>query len=57
MNKPTANYRMSKPLKTMLALGSFKNQHDRGSWKRVMIDAEIEANKKPKTSKADKDTA
>lgn len=46
MNKPTANYRMSSRLKTMLALGKFRDAHDRGQWKRAMIDAEIEANKK-----------
>ena len=46
MNKPTANYRMSKPTKTMLALGKFRDAHDRGQWKRAMIDAELEANKK-----------
>ena len=51
MNKPTANYRMSKPLKTMLALGKFRNEHDRAQWKRAMIDAELEASKKVKTEK------
>lgn len=51
MNKPTANYRMSKPTKTMLALGKFKDAHARGQWKRAMIDAELEASKKVVTGK------
>jgi hypothetical protein len=54
MNKPTANYKMSKPLKTSLALGGFKDQHLKAQWKRAMIDAEIEAAKKPKVTKGDR---
>lgn len=57
MNKPTANYRMSKPLKTSLALGKFKDEHHKAQWKRAMIDAEIEATKKPKITKGDKSAA
>lgn len=52
MNKPTANYKMSSRLKTALALGKFRDEHDRGAWKRAMIDAEIEAAKKVKTEKS-----
>lgn len=56
MNKPTASYKMSKPLKMMLASRASKlNAHDLGSWKRAMIDAEIEANKKPKMTKEDRE--
>lgn len=51
MNKPTANYRMSKPTKTMLALSRFKNQNQRDGWKSAMIDAELEAAKKVKSEK------
>lgn len=57
MNKPTSTYKMSKPLKMLLASATmrFKNKHDLGAWKRSWIDAEIEANKKPKMSKEDKE--
>lgn len=51
MNKPTANYRMSSTTKAMLALGKFRDAHDRGAWKRAMIDAELEASKKITPSK------
>jgi hypothetical protein len=54
-NKPNSQYKMSKFLKTMLA-GSFKNSHDRGEFKRIMIDAEIESFKRPKMTKAEKET-
>lgn len=54
MNKPTANYKMSKPLKTSLALGKFQDQHQKAQWKRAMIDAEVEAAKKPKATKGDR---
>jgi hypothetical protein len=57
MNKPTANYKMSKPLKTSLALGKFRDQHLKAQWKRAMIDAEIEASKKPKATKGDRQAA
>lgn len=46
---------MSSSLKTMLALGKFKDQHAKNAWKRAMIDAELEATKKPKLSKEDKE--
>jgi hypothetical protein len=45
--KPTANYRMSKQLKTSLALGKFKDAHHYGAWKRAMIDAEMSAAVRP----------
>ena len=45
---------MSKPLKASLALGTFKDAHQKGQWKRAMIDAEIEANKKTKSVKSDR---
>jgi len=41
MLKPTSNYRMSKPLKTSLALSKFKSLDQRHQWKRAMIDAEL----------------
>jgi hypothetical protein len=43
MLKPGANYRMSKTLKRSLALSSFQNPHQKGQWKRAMIDAELAA--------------
>ena len=48
---------MSKPLKTSLALSNFKDQHLKAQWKRAMIDAEIEASKKPKATKGDRQAA
>jgi hypothetical protein len=39
--KPTSNYKMSKSLKTSLALGRFKNEEQRHAWKRAMIGAEL----------------
>ena len=39
--KPTSNYKMSKPLKTSLALSKFKSLEQRHQWKRAMIDAEL----------------
>jgi hypothetical protein len=41
MLKPTSNYKMSKPLKTSLALSKFKSLDQRHQWKRAMIDAEL----------------
>lgn len=46
--KPTSNYKMSKPLKTSLALGKFKDAHHKGEWKRAMIGAELAAQVKHK---------
>lgn len=37
------NYRMSKPLKSALALGRFNGAHDRGAWKKFAIAAEVHA--------------
>jgi hypothetical protein len=54
MLKPTANYRMSKALKTSLALGKFKDEHQKGAWKRAMVLAEIAASIKPKADKGRK---
>lgn len=54
MKISTSTYKMSKPLKASLALGKFKDAHQKGQWKRAMIDAEIEANKKTKSVKSDR---
>jgi hypothetical protein len=43
MLKPNATYKMSKPTKTMLALGGFRNDTDRHTWKHAMIGAELAA--------------
>jgi hypothetical protein len=56
MLKPTANYRMSKQLKTSLALGQFKDAHQHGAWKRAMIQAELSAAIQPKREKSRKDS-
>ncbi len=49
--KPTSTYKMSKPLKTMLALGSFKSKEERSLWKKAMIQAELTAQIKVKEKK------
>ena len=49
--KPTKTYKMSKPTKTMLALGDFRNADDRNAWKRAMIGAELAAAVVPKREK------
>jgi hypothetical protein len=41
MLKPTSNYKMSKTLKTSLALSKFKTLEQRHAWKRACIDAEL----------------
>ena len=51
MLKPTANYRMSKSLKTSLALGRFTSKEQRSEWKKAMIGAELAAQYVPKISK------
>ncbi len=51
MLKPTASYKMSKTTKASLALGKFKNVHDRNAWKRSMIQAELAAAIQPKREK------
>jgi len=56
MLKPTANYRMSKQLKASLALGSFKDVHQKGAWKRAMIEAELAAAQQPRREKTRKDS-
>jgi hypothetical protein len=54
MLKPTSNYRMSSTLKTSLALGKFKDAHQRGAWKRACIDAELASKIVVKTPQRDK---
>ena len=49
--KPGPNYKMSKATKTGLALSKFKDAHQRGAWKRAMIDAELSAAIQPKREK------
>ena len=55
--KPTKNYKMSKPLKTSLALSTFQDPHQKGQWKRAMIDAELCATIQPKREKGRKPDA
>lgn len=54
MNKPDKNFKLSKTAKRMLA--ATKDREVASSWKRMMIDAEIEAKKAPKSSKKDNPT-
>ena len=51
MLKPGPNYKMSKALKTSLALGKFKDIHHKNAWKRAMIGAELAAQVKVKEKK------
>jgi hypothetical protein len=51
MLKPTANYRMSKSLKTSLALSQMQDPHLKGQWKRAMIQAELYGALAPKKEK------
>jgi hypothetical protein len=53
MLKPTANYRMSKTLKTSLALSGVLDPHARGAWKRSMVQAELYGALAPKKEKRD----
>lgn len=39
--KPTKDFKMKASTKTMLALGKFKDAHERGEWKRAMIGAQL----------------
>lgn len=39
--KPTKDFRMKSASKVTLALGKFKDQHDRGMWKRALIGAQL----------------
>lgn len=55
MLKSGSNYKMSKPTKTMLALGKFRNSEDRNLWKRAMIGAELAAAVQPKREKSRND--
>jgi hypothetical protein len=44
---------MSKPAKTLLALGKFKDAHVKGEIKRSIVQAELTANQKPPAGKRD----
>ena len=57
MFKPTSTYKMSKQTKTGLALHKFRNAHDRGAWKRAMIEAELSAAHQPKREKSRKESS
>lgn len=46
--KAGPNYKMSSATKVGLALGKFKDAHQRGAWKRAMIEAELTAAIQPK---------
>lgn len=53
--KPGPNFKLSKRTKTVLALGKFKDEHDRGAYKRAMIQAELNAAMKPPSGKKDRE--
>ncbi len=52
--KPSKTFKLSKRTKTVLALGKFKDEHDRGAYKRAMIQAELAAATKPPAGKNDR---
>ena len=52
--KATASYKMSNQTKTGLALHKFRNEQERGEWKRAMIQAELFAAVQPKREKRDR---
>jgi hypothetical protein len=41
--KPTSNFRLSKSFKNLLGNGKFKDAHERGHFKRMLIDAQLSA--------------
>ena len=47
MKKTNQSYKMSKPLKRVLALAKFKSDAHKYSFKAVMIDAEISSRNQP----------
>jgi hypothetical protein len=49
--KSGPNYKMSSTLKASLALSTFQDPHQKGQWKRAMIDAELSAAIQPKREK------
>jgi hypothetical protein len=52
--KPSKTYKMSSLLKASLATGKFKDAHEKGAWKRAMIQAELAAAIVPKSTKTDR---
>lgn len=55
--KPGPNYKMSKTLKASLALSTFQDPHQKGAWKRAMVQAELAAAIQPKREKSRRDSA
>jgi hypothetical protein len=54
--KPDKNFKMAKETKSMLALMPFRNQEDRNSFKRAMINAQLAEEAAKRTSiKRDKE--
>lgn len=54
--KPDRNFRMSAQTKRTLALGKFRSQEDRNSWKRAMINAQLHEEQAKRSSlKRDKE--
>lgn len=52
--KSNQNYRMSKPLKRVLALTKFKSKAHKASFKAAMINAELTALRQPKADEPKK---
>lgn len=60
MMKPDKNFKMWASTKAALALTKFKDAHERGEFKRMMIDAQLHyesAKRATLKSKADKDSS
>ena len=51
--KPTSNFKLSKPTKTLLALGKFTDQSQRDAWKLIMIQAQLASMVKVSRSKSE----
>ena len=51
--KSTSNFKLSKPIKTLLALGKFTDQSQRDAWKSMMIQAQLASMVKVSRSKSE----
>lgn len=53
---PDKNFKMKASTKTALALGKFKDAHDKGAFKRMMIDAQLHEEAARRAALKSKDT-
>lgn len=50
--KTSSTFKMSKSIKRALSLFPFKNSHDRGTYKKLMIESQLHSLVTPKLSKS-----